>query len=296
MIRAAWPWRSAASWGRCRKSRSRRWRKLRRRTRQSPKRSPPRSDLIATLKDADDWDRVAETPQEQAKSGPAHPRPRAGGGTVAGAEGGHSAEALRGPGRTRAPAQPAQALDVSRLRRRHGHCGRSSCCERRRRSSWRASSCGATIRSFARSTILSTRPRVSWTDFRVKMVIFPALEKHPGADDREALPRLSRPVRRGSAAIRPAAVRGGGEDSARRPPGDGRGCGAVEASPRRRARPSDPRLSAAGHGRLGQAGLVRGRAICSGVFTQVGRFDPSRFVVSSFHGVHVVSFLRVLVK
>jgi glycerophosphoryl diester phosphodiesterase len=137
------------------------------------------ADLIATLRDADDWDRVAETEAERAASG-RRIRARA-----------FAAEQLLAAG---ASSKEALAALEERVRKRslhkdwmyHGFDGAMAlralillraprAVETARFALWRDDP--------ALEPVVDRRwknPR-SWTDFRVKMVIFPTLEKCPGA-------------------------------------------------------------------------------------------------------------------
>ena len=108
-------------------------------------------------RNADDWDRVADTAADMIGSGeriraarwrrsscwPSRRRRRS----------------LRGPGRTRPQAEPAQGLDVPRLRRRDGPAlADPAPCARRRRD-WPASPCGATTQPWSRSSTRAGRTR-----------------------------------------------------------------------------------------------------------------------------------------
>jgi hypothetical protein len=137
------------------------------------------ADLIATLRDANDWDRVAETEADQAASG-RRIRARA-----------RAAEQLLA---ARASSKEAAAALEERVRQRslhkewmyHGFDGAMAlralillrtpqAVETARFVLWRDDP--------ALEPVVDPRwknPR-SWTDFRVKMVIFPALAKCPGA-------------------------------------------------------------------------------------------------------------------
>jgi hypothetical protein len=138
---------------------------------------PPEADLIAALRRADDWDRVAESAAERAASGE-RIRSRA-----------HAAEQLLA---VRASSREAFAALEERVRKRtlhkdwmyHGLDGAMAlrslillrapeAAEAARRALWRDDA--------ALEPVVDRRwknPR-SWTDFRVKMVIFPALAKCP---------------------------------------------------------------------------------------------------------------------
>ena len=118
--------------------------------------------------------------------GAAHPRPRPGGRAIAGVQ--NIVEgSVRGAGGASASAQLAQGLDVPRLRWRHGAAipdpaGAPNAVDTARFALWRDDP--------ALEPVVDPRwknPR-SWTDFRVKMVIFPALERLPG----EATEKLCR--------------------------------------------------------------------------------------------------------
>ncbi len=137
------------------------------------------ADLVAALRDADDWDRVAETDAEQAASG-RRIRARA-----------RAAEQLLKAG---ASSKEAFAALEQRVRKRslhkdwmyHGFDGAMAlralillrapnAVETARFALWRDDP--------ALEPVVDPRwknPR-SWTDFRVKMVIFPALAECPGA-------------------------------------------------------------------------------------------------------------------
>jgi hypothetical protein len=153
----------------------------------APVRLPPReesklpseAELIKILLDADDWDRVAETPEQQADCGK-RIRARA-----------RAAEMLLA---RKVKSKEAFAALEERARKRslhkdwmyHGFDGAMAvralillrapnATEVARFVLWRDDP--------ALKPVIDPRwknPR-SWTDFRVKMVIFPALEKHPGA-------------------------------------------------------------------------------------------------------------------
>jgi hypothetical protein len=144
-----------------------------------PPKLPSEEELLKALGDAADWDKVADTPEEQAASG-ARIRARA-----------QAAEMLL----ARKASSPAvfAALE-ERVRKRslhkdwmfHGFDGAMAvrtlillhapnACDVARFTLWRDDP--------ALKPVIDPRwenPR-SWTDFRVKMVVFPALEKHPGA-------------------------------------------------------------------------------------------------------------------
>jgi hypothetical protein len=153
----------------------------------APKPPPPRKEdappaeeeLIAILKKADDWDRVAETETDQAASGK-RIRARA-----------LAAEQLLAE---KASSKEAFAALEERVRRRSLHkdwmfhgfdgamairslilLGAPNAVETARFVLWRDDP--------ALEPVVDPRwknPR-SWTDFRVKMVVFPALERLPGA-------------------------------------------------------------------------------------------------------------------
>src|SRR5260370_1068549 len=140
---------------------------------------PSEEELVKLLRDAEDWDRVANTPEEQTASG-ARIRSRA-----------RAAEMLLAR-KTTSPT--AFAALEERVRKRslhkdwmfHGFDGAMAlralillhapnAADVARFTLWRDDS--------ALKPVIDPRwnnPR-AWTDFRVKMVIFPALEKHPGA-------------------------------------------------------------------------------------------------------------------
>jgi homoserine acetyltransferase len=140
---------------------------------------PVEAELIATLRKADDWDRVAETEADQAASGQ-RIRARA-----------RAAEQLLAAG---ASSKEAFAALEERVRKRslhkdwmyHGFDGAMAlrtlillrapnAVEMARFVLWRDDP--------ALEPVIDPRwknPR-SWTDFRVKMVVWPALEKCPGA-------------------------------------------------------------------------------------------------------------------
>jgi len=139
---------------------------------------PGEAELIATLRKADDWDRVAETASDQAASGE-HIRARA-----------RAAEQLLA---ARASSKEAFAALEERVRKRslhkdwmyHGFDGAMAlrslillrtpnAVEVARFALWRDDP--------VLEPVIDPRwknPR-SWTDFRVKMVAWPALEKCPG--------------------------------------------------------------------------------------------------------------------
>jgi hypothetical protein len=153
----------------------------------APRRAPPRPEvapaaeaaLIATLRDATDWDRVAQTEADRAASG-RRIRARA-----------RAAEQLLADG---ASSKEALAALEERVRQRslhkdwmyHGFDGAMAlralillrapnAIETARFALWRDDP--------ALEPVVDQRwknPR-SWTDFRVKMVVFPALAKCPGA-------------------------------------------------------------------------------------------------------------------
>jgi glycerophosphoryl diester phosphodiesterase len=153
----------------------------------APRPAPPRqeaapaseADLIATLRDADDWDRAAETEAERAASG-RRIRARA-----------RAAEQLLAAG---ASSKEALAALEERVRRRSLHKdwmyqGFDGAMALRALILLRAPDAAETARFAlwrddpALEPVVDPRwknPR-SWTDFRVKMVIFPALAKCPGA-------------------------------------------------------------------------------------------------------------------
>src|SRR4029077_14674331 len=139
---------------------------------------PGEADLIAALRKADDWDRVAETDAEKVASG-RRIRARA-----------EAAERLLA---ARASSEEAFAALEERVRKRslhkdwmyHGLDGAMAlrslillrapnAVRTARRALWRDDP--------ALGPVIDPRwknPR-AWTDFRVKMVIFPALERCPG--------------------------------------------------------------------------------------------------------------------
>jgi hypothetical protein len=141
---------------------------------------PGEAELIARLRDADDWDRVAETAADQAASGE-RIRARA-----------RAAEQLLA---ARTSSKEAFSALEERVRRRslhkdwmyHGFDGAMAlralillrapaAVETARFALWRDDP--------ALEPVIDPRwknPR-SWTDFRVKMVIYPALERCPGAE------------------------------------------------------------------------------------------------------------------
>jgi hypothetical protein len=141
---------------------------------------PSEAELIKVLRDADDWDRVADTPEQQAASGK-RIRARA-----------RAAEMLLA---RKAKSKEAFAALEERARKRslhkdwmyHGFDGAMAvralvllrapnATEVARFVLWRDDP--------ALKPVIDPRwknPR-AWTDFRVKMVIFPALEKHPCAE------------------------------------------------------------------------------------------------------------------
>jgi hypothetical protein len=152
----------------------------------SPRRVPQREDtkrpteaeLIAVLRKADDWDRVAQTAADQAASGQ-RIRARA-----------RAAEQLLA---IKASSKEAFLALEERVRKRSLHKdwmyhGFDGAMALRELILLRAPSAVATARYAlwrddpALGPVVDPRwknPR-SWTDFRVKMVIFPALEKCPG--------------------------------------------------------------------------------------------------------------------
>jgi hypothetical protein len=147
---------------------------------------PPEKELLAALRDADDWDHVAATKEEQAVSGQ-RIRARA-----------KAAEMLIA-GRASSP--EAFAALEERVRQRslhkdwmyHGFDGAMAV---RSLILLRAPRAAETARFVlwrddpALEPVIDPRwknPR-SWTDFRVKMVVFPALARHPG----EATEKLCR--------------------------------------------------------------------------------------------------------
>ncbi len=140
---------------------------------------PPEEELIRTLRDAADWDRVAEAPEDRTRSGK-RIRARA-----------RAAEQLLARG---ASSREALAALEERVRKRalhkewmfHGFDGAMAlrslillrapnAVELARFTLWRDDLALAPVVNPAYKN-----PR-SWTDFRVKMVVFPALEKLPGA-------------------------------------------------------------------------------------------------------------------
>src|SRR5262249_48811954 len=139
---------------------------------------PSEADLIATLRKADDWDRVAETAEDQTASGQ-RIRIRA-----------RAAEQLLA---VRASSKEAFAALEERARKRslhkdwmyHGFDGAMAI---RSLILLRAPNAVETARFVlwrddpALKPVIDPRwknPR-AWTDFRVKMVLFPALEACPG--------------------------------------------------------------------------------------------------------------------
>lgn len=141
---------------------------------------PAPAELIATLIDADDWNRIAETPEEQTKSG-RRIRARA-----------LAAELLLA-GKTDSPAACAALAERVRRRSLHKHWmyhGFDGAMAMRSLILLRAPEAV----ELARFVLWRDDPElrkvhnpeyktpVSWTDFRVQMVIFPALEKHLGVD------------------------------------------------------------------------------------------------------------------
>jgi hypothetical protein len=140
--------------------------------------SPSEARLIAILREADDWDRVANTPADQAESGK-RIRARA-----------RAAEQLL---LVKAPSKDAFGALEDRVRKRSLHKdwmyhGFDGAMALRALILLRAPNAVATARFAlwrddpALEPVIDPRwknPR-SWTDFRVKMVIFPALEKCPG--------------------------------------------------------------------------------------------------------------------
>jgi hypothetical protein len=141
---------------------------------------PAEAELIATLKDAGDWNQIAETPEDQAKSG-RRIRARA-----------LTAEQLLA---RKAISPEARAVLAERVRQRslHKHWmyhGFDGAMALRSLILLRA----ADAVELARFVLWRDDPElrkvhnpeyktpVSWADFRVQMVIFPALEKHPGAE------------------------------------------------------------------------------------------------------------------
>jgi glycerophosphoryl diester phosphodiesterase len=153
----------------------------------APRPAPPRKEavpateanLIATLRDADDWDRAAQTEAERAASG-RRIRARA-----------RAAEQLLAAG---AVSKEALAALEERVRKRSLHQdwmyhGFDGAMALRALILLRAPNAVDTARFAlwrndpALEPVVDRRwknPR-SWTDFRVKMVIFPALAKCPGA-------------------------------------------------------------------------------------------------------------------
>jgi hypothetical protein len=141
--------------------------------------APKDADLIAVLRKADDWDRVAQKDEEKAESGK---RIRA------------RADAAEQMLHVKSPSKDALKVLEERVRKRslhkewmyHGLDGAMAlrtlillrapnAVELARFALWRDDE--------ALEPVVDTRwknPR-SWTDFRVKMVIFPALRKCPGA-------------------------------------------------------------------------------------------------------------------
>ena len=136
------------------------------------------ADLIMVLRSADDWDKPPVTYPGRLISG-AHPRLRLRRRRVARHR--HVVEGrVRGAGGKSPQAEPAPRLDVPRVRRGHraplAHPAPApNAVEVARFALWRDDE--------ALDPVIDPRwknPR-AWTDFRVKMVIFPALAKCPGA-------------------------------------------------------------------------------------------------------------------
>jgi hypothetical protein len=139
---------------------------------------PTEAELIAALRTADDWDRVAESKSDQAASGK-RIRARA-----------HAAEQLLA---VKASSKEAFAALEERVRKRSLHKdwmyhGFDGAMALRALILLRAPNAAKVARFVlwrddpALEPVIDPRwknPR-SWTDFRVKMVIFPALEKCPG--------------------------------------------------------------------------------------------------------------------
>jgi hypothetical protein len=140
---------------------------------------PGEADLIATLRKADDWDRVAETAAEQAASGERiRTRARAAEGLLA----------------AKASSKEAFAALEERVRQRSLHKdwmyhGFDGAMALRALILLRAPNAVSTARFAlwrddpALGPVIDPRwknPR-AWTDFRVKMVAWPALAKCPGA-------------------------------------------------------------------------------------------------------------------
>jgi hypothetical protein len=144
-----------------------------------PKKSPGEADLVATLRKADGWDRVAESAADRAASGEAI-RARA-----------RAAEQLLA---ARACSREAFAALEERVRRRSLHKewmyhGLDGAMALRSLILLRAPNAAETARFAlwrddpALEPVVDPRwknPR-AWTDFRVKMVVFPALATCPGA-------------------------------------------------------------------------------------------------------------------
>ncbi len=145
---------------------------------EDPPKLPSEEELLKVLRDAEDWDQVANTPEEQAASG-VRIRARA-----------RAAEMLLA---RKASSPAAFAALEERVRKRSLHkdwmfqgfdgamalrtlvlLGAPNACDVARFTLWRDDP--------ALKPVIDPRwknPR-AWTDFRVKMVVFPALEKHPG--------------------------------------------------------------------------------------------------------------------
>jgi hypothetical protein len=140
---------------------------------------PPVEQLVKILRDADDWNRIAESAEDQAAAG-RRIRARALAAEQLLAHGAKSAEVLE------ALEERVQKRSLHKHWMYHGFDGAMAvralillraprAVEVARFALWRDD---PALKAVANPAF---KVPISWTDFRMTMVIFPALEKHPGA-------------------------------------------------------------------------------------------------------------------